>query len=337
MKSLQKILLLLLFFICLQTVNAGWTRFDAKTLAWLHTIYFLNENKGWIGGGEGLILITNDGGNSWTKAKKITGDHIREIYFSDEKQGWMLCERNIYNLGAASPSYMLKTTDGGENWEKIEFTGGRRERIADIFFTGYELGFAVGESGALYALQTDGKTWKKQLSPSRYLLTGGTFLDDMNGVIIGTSGTILFTEDAGLSWDNATVSGGGGVKFQSVFFVNKKSGWAVGAQGKAFQTVNGGKSWREQNTRVTKDLSDVFFLNTAEGWAVGSDGTILHTQTAGNVWQPVETGTKHKLEKIAFAGRKGFAVGFGGTILVYKTGSVNKKTRLPAPTLLRRN
>jgi len=64
-------------------------------------------------------------------------------------------------------------------------------------------------------------------------------------------------------------------------------------------------------------LFDVFFKNATEGWAIGDEGTILHTQTGGNVWIAEETGVKHRLEKILFAGKKGFAAGFGGTILVY--------------------
>lgn len=337
MNLLKKISILILLLASIQTVNAKWSRYDAKTLAWLQTIYFLNETKGWIGGSKGVLLATKNGGETWTQERKFTGDAIRKIYFSDENRGWLLCERDIYNLGAASPSYLLKTTDGGESWEKIEFTGGRRDRIADIFFTKSDLGFAVGESGAIFVLQTDGKTWKKQPPPTRYLLLGGKFHGEMNGVIVGGSGTVLFTEDAGLSWDRASLPGNSDAKLQSVFFVNEKLGWTVGAEGKAFQTINGGRYWRELNTRVTKDLNDVFFLNTAEGWAVGNDGLILHTQTAGNIWQTVETNIKHRLEKILFAGNKGFAVGFGGTILIYETGKETNKTNLSSPKLQRRN
>ncbi len=55
----------------------------------------------------------------------------------------------------------------------------------------------------------------------------------------------------------------------------------------------------------------------AEGWTVGDEGTILHTTTAGNVWTLENSKVKHRLEKVFFVGKKGFAVGFGGTILVY--------------------
>ena len=65
----------------------------------------------------------------------------------------------------------------------------------------------------------------------------------------------------------------------------------------------------------------------AEGFAVGEEGTILHTTTGGNVWKIEETGSKHKLERIFFVGQKGFAVGFGGTILIYEAATTNDKSR----------
>ena len=337
MISRKNIIAFLLCLLCFQTANAEWTRQNTGTFAWLRAIFFVDEKNGWIGGSEGSLLITNDGGVTWEKARKFTGDTIREIYFADQNQGWLLCERDVYSLGPSSPSYLLKTTDGGLSWEKIEFTGGRRERITDIFFTRYNAGFAVGETGALFSLQSDGKTWKKQPAPSRYLLLNGTFFDDMNGVIIGANGTILFTEDAGLSWDRSSVAGNTEARLNSVFFLNKKMGWAVGTQGKVFQTINGGKYWREQNSNVTKDLNDIFFINTAEGWAVGSDGVILHTLTAGNVWQTDNSKVSHKLEKIVFAGKKGFAVGFGGTVLTYESGAKENKSKFLPPQLQKRN
>jgi photosystem II stability/assembly factor-like uncharacterized protein len=47
-----------------------------------------------------------------------------------------------------------------------------------------------------------------------------------------------------------------------VFFINQKTGWTVGAQGKVYQTFNGGKVCREQNSNTAKNLTDVFFRNT---------------------------------------------------------------------------
>lgn len=322
MNFVKKISLALLFLASFQTAHADWVKQESNTLSWLHDIYFVSENKGFIGGSGGILLATDDGGKTWKKERIFTTDTIRQIYFSDENTGWLLCERNIFNLGANSPSYLLKTTDGGNHWEQINF-GNARNRIAKIFFTKNGFGLAVGELGALFALQDDTKTWKKNPSPIRYLMLDGIFTDNFHGSMVGAGGTILFTEDAGSNWNQATVFGNEHAKLTSVFFINQKTGWTVGTNGKIYQTINGGKIWREQTSNVSSNLSDIFFSNTAEGWTVGDDGTILHTTTAGNVWTLENSKVKHRLEKVFFVGKKGFAVGFGGTILVYDESAKN--------------
>jgi len=179
----------------------------------------------------------------------------------------------------------------------------------------------------------DNKTWKRIASPSRYLMFDGTFTGDSHGVIVGAAGSILFTEDAGLSWNKASVFGEADAKLNSVFFINQKAGWTVGANGKIYQSVNGGKIWREQKSNVVNDLADVFFNDTAEGWAVGDEGTILFTNTAGNVWTTVKSNVKHKLERVFFVGKKGWAVGFGGTILSYDKNDKNTNLSSQQPKL----
>lgn len=339
MYSVKKISILVLCFVCFQTAFAGgggWTKQNSGTLAWLHSVYFVNPNKGWIAGSNGTLLTTADGGKTWEQIYHLSEDTIRDVYFSDALTGWLLCERNVYNLGDLPASYLLKTSDGGANWEKIDFTDGR-ERIARMFFAIGGYGFAVGEGGTLMVMQNDRKSWKKFPLPVRFLMLDGNFSDALNGAVVGGSGTILFTEDAGLTWKPATIAGSAKPRLNSVFFINQKTGWAAGAEGKIYATINGGKFWREQNSNVTKNLSDIFFINTAEGFAIGEEGTILHTTTAGNVWEVEETVSKHKLERIFFVGQKGFAVGFGGTILTYDATPKDEKLRSYQPELQKRN
>ena len=320
MNKFKTIIAILLCFVCFQTAQGNWTKQNLNTLAWLYDIYFVNEKSGWIAGSGGTLLSTGNGGKTWKKESGVTEDTIRQVYFSDEQTGWLLCERNIYNRGSNASSYLLKTNNGGVNWEKTEFEDIKRERIIRLFFNTEKQGFAIGESGVFYALRDDEK-WKRQASPARYLLLDGAFTNAKNGVIVGGGGSIVFTEDAGLTWKPSTVFNNPPAKFNSVFFVNQRTGWTVGTDGKIFQTVNSGRLWREQKSGVTKNLNDIFFVNTNEGWAIGEEGTLLNTTSAGNIWKAENSRIKHKLEKIFFIGKKGWIVGFGGTVLVYESNT----------------
>jgi photosystem II stability/assembly factor-like uncharacterized protein len=154
--------------------------------------------------------------------------------------------------------------------------------------------------------------------------------------MVGAGGNVFFTEDAGISWNQANIFGTPNTKLNSVFFVNKDTGWTAGGEGKIFQTVSGGKNWREQKSGTTANLNDIFFKDTREGWAIGDEGTILYTTTAGNIWKKTDLKIRHKLEKIFFNDKRGWAVGFGGTILRYDLSNQNKLTKMPAPVLIKK-
>lgn len=321
---LKKIFALALCLVFFQSAEAGWTNQNSNTLAWLHDIYFLNEQKGWIAGSNGTFLETADGGATWRQASKFTSDAIKQIQFFDEKNGWLLCERDVYNRGALSTSYVLQTTDGGKNWSKLEFAKSGRERITKIVFGKNGAALAFGEGGMLFFLENDKKSWKKTPFFIKYLLLDGTFTDDSSSVIVGAGGSALFSDDAGASWNIANIYGDKSARLNSIFFINAKNGWAAGANGKLFQTSSGGKNWREQISPISENLTDIFFTNTAEGWAVGDNGAILHTTTAGNIWNEVPANTKHRLEKVLFNGKQGWIIGFGGTILRYDANSKSR-------------
>lgn len=337
MPSVKKIILILLCVFCFQTINAQWKKINSNTFAWLHSVYFLNQNSGWIVGSNGTFLETKNGGSTWKTKSKFTQDTIRDVYFTDEKHGWILAEKDFFGSYNSSPSYISETIDGGETWKKVTMEGEGKEKLVKIFFSKDGFGYAVGEAGTFFAMQEDRSTWKKTSVPVRYLLLNGSFSNQNTGLVIGGGGTAIYTEDGGNSWNNAMFTQKSNGKLNSVFFINAKVGWTVGAAGKIFTTNNGGKLWREQNSTISNDLFDIFFINTAEGWAIGDNGAMLHTTTAGNVWTPIQPPVKHKLERIFFIGKTGFAIGFGGTILKYEGNNLEKNDGKPNPVLQKRN
>ncbi len=327
--------ILIALVLCFQTANAEWVKLKTSSLSWLHDVTFVTGSKGWTVGSDGTILSTMDGGITWKPLPKFTTDTLLQIHFTDEHTGWLLCERNIFSRGQNATSYLRKTIDGGQTWERIEFENGGRERITKLLFNNLGWGTAFGEGGIFYKLQEDGKTWKKSISAIHFLLLGGSYSDGLTGAIAGAGGTILYTGDNGLSWEKSTLIGNTDTRFNSVFFASPKLGWAVGANGAISACSGGGRLWRNQNSITTTNLNDVYFTTTRDGWAVGDDGVIAHTTNGGVTWKEVNSRIKHRLEKIVFVGKRGFAVGFGGTILTYLDGT----TGLPdtKPTLQRGN
>jgi photosystem II stability/assembly factor-like uncharacterized protein len=114
------------------------------------------------------------------------------------------------------------------------------------------------------------------------------FRDDLHGIIVGTWETILTTSDGGGTWT------------------------AVSGSPPGSPVTPGGYS-----------LNAVAYTasSSSTAYAVGTNGTILESTDSGSTWSAQTSGTTELLEGVAFAGRMGFAVGAGGTILATTDGS----------------
>lgn len=325
MKAVRVCQILICVVLCGGAVKAQWIKLESGTLSWLQTIYFIDRNNGFVGGSNGALLSTADGGKTWSHRVNITKDNIKEISFSDARHGWMLCERNFYASGQISPSYLFETSDAGQTWREANFPPGS-ERITHLFSAPAGTRYAIGESGAFYHRQTEPDGWKKRDLPVRFLLLDGEFFNDLRGLIVGGGGLVLYTENKGLDWNRAVLSDGGKTKLNAFFFSDQNNGWAVGEEGKIYGTKNGGKFWQLQNAPTTANLKDVFFASRRDGMAVGDRGTILRTSTGGETWEREATLFKHQLNRVSLVGDRWLAVGFGGTILTKTISESEKRT-----------
>lgn len=302
--------------------SGTWARQRAGTMAWLRSVFFLDQNRGWAAGSKGTLLQTTDGGNTWKVRRASTEDVVRDIFFIDDRNGWIVCEVNAYQLKTNDEprAYLMRTTDGGEHWKRIEIKDFTIDAVlVRAVFTRNGRGWTFGEGGSIYATRDSGETWVKLRSPTRRLLLGGMFVDDDRGWIVGAGATIILTSDGGDSWYQSQLPQvDKSVRFTATSFVDNRNGWAVGSGGSVYQTVNGGRTWQRQESTVDVDLFDVKFVDALEGWAVGAEGMIIHTTDGGANWTTERSGTEHPLERVFFTGKnRGWAVGFGGTVVAY--------------------
>jgi len=302
--------------------GGNWTKQPAGTMAWLHGVFFIDENHGWAAGSKGTLLRTEDGGRTWKTTSASTDDVVRDVFFVDPLDGWLVCEVNAYQLKTVEDprAYLMKTTDGGNKWTRVEIKGFDVDAIlVRAVFSRSGRGWAFGEGGSIYTTRDAGDNWTRLHSPTRRLLLGGTFVDDDRGWVVGAGATILQTSDGGDTWYQSTLPGvEKTVRFTATSFFDNRLGWAVGSSGSVYRTTNGGRTWQKQESGVETDLFDVKFVDAQEGWAVGAEGTIIHTTDGGGHWTTERTGTPHQLERVFFTDKAhGWAVGFGGTVMIY--------------------
>ena len=173
--------------------------------------------------------------------------------------------------------------------------------------------------------------WFAQTSNSSRQLNDVFFLPNgRHGVVVGNSGEVLATYDAGdtwVRWNSGTL-----FNLNAVWFVSDSTGWAVGGNGTALETTTGGRTWTLVATGSSDNLTDVFFTDALHGWIVGSNGVTLRTVDGGANWDKQYV-TPNTLNGVSFAGlADGWAVGNGGVIFGTHDGGVSWYPLLPAVT-----
>ena len=123
-----------------------------------------------------------------------------------------------------------------------------------------------------------------------------SFISNTEGFAVGSDpfeyekpGAIGHTTDGGRTWkkvDNVAFES----DLKSVFFVDKKNGWAVGANGLIAATTDSGKTWELQTSKIGNGLSCISFVDTQTGYVAGEGETILKTTNGGRTWKLLSGG-----------------------------------------------
>ena len=298
-----------------------------------NTIYAINRNEAWIGCGEnGMILYTNNGGNSWY------------ILIGGTERLGSICAVNPLKIWTTGSNTILHSMDGGGSWNYQDI-GRTNATLLDIFFIDSLNGVCVGTSGTFYITNNGGYTWlyknpgiydwytcyfltplkgwiggsssSSPLGGIKYTNDGGntwievlwgnihvneiTFLNDTSGWACGVEyptgfGLIAKTKN-GINWDTIVIPNSN--RFTSIDFVSENIGWVVGDNGTIYKTVDGGQNWfsLSNDTLGTENLWEIDFLDSLNGWII-STNKIFTTQDGGETWR-----TEKKLPSTTSASR----------------------------------
>ena len=222
----------------LRSTDGGetWKALDSGTTKNLMKVYLIDAQNAVAVGADGIIVRTTDGGDHWQTEKSPKLMTLFDVTFTDKNTGWIAGEFSTV-LNSTDGGQTWKIVTGG-NIE--DFTIGP---FFSITFIDPQHALAAGLSGELSTSDDGGKTWKKGALPADigiYALattadgkkiwalgTGGrvftespsgqwqedqrnTFNDltdialaGNEGVMVGSNGTILITDDAGEKWQAA--------------------------------------------------------------------------------------------------------------------------------------
>lgn len=130
--------------------------------------------------------------------------------------------------------------------------------------------------------------WKRIDSPNGYKnLSDVKFLNNDFGVICGSDGTVLKTENGGLEWqavDFGTVYG-----YRKVFILNEKEFFI--SNSRLYKTINGGLSYTEIGnlSSLESGIFCIHFFDSDNG-LIYQSGRVFRTSDGGQSWEEVYQG-----------------------------------------------
>lgn len=205
----------------------------------LTSVQFVDAQHGYAAGHDGVVLATQDAGESWTLLRAEAGieQPILSVHFDSTDHGiavglygWAIetndagrtwtklavesgdnADRHLFHVFASSRGTLLiageggtifRSTDKGQSWESVN-TGGKGSLWYGLSLADGTL-LACGMRGHLHRSDDDGKTWTAVASNTTQSLTGMAELADGRVLVVGMSGTVLDSSDHGKSFKSTT-------------------------------------------------------------------------------------------------------------------------------------
>lgn len=261
-------------------------------------------------GERGHVLISGDVGATWEQAAVPTRTTITSVYFRDSRTGFAV---SYYQE-------ILRTEDGGKNWEIVHGKTEDERPLLDIWFKNANTGFAIGAYGLFLITEDGGETWrserlnitnafagKKGLSDEDSALMGAFGLDDeeaedfeieeeayieevcLNQIsqsatgqifIAAEMGTIYRSDDNGQTWISLASPYHG--SFLGLLALDGDSLLFFGLRGHLFRTDDGGDTWKKIETGSTSTLMGGTRLNDGRIIITGLAGTVLISLDGGH-------------------------------------------------------
>jgi photosystem II stability/assembly factor-like uncharacterized protein len=231
--------------VLLSNNTQDWSQVVVPSLATLTAVDF-NGNKGWAVGHDTTILMTNDGGVSWSLqfyAPQIERP-LLDVHFFDA----------IHGITIGAYGTFFRTLDGGESW--------------------------VSEMHSEFLSQDD-RDYLQEIrleDEAFYLEELGSILPHLNSIsqsgerlyLAGEAGLLAISDDKGYTWQRMDID-----YYGSFFdFIKTESGriFAAGLRGHLFELDHDEQQWSVINSGSTSSLNAIISIDESHSMILGNNG-----------------------------------------------------------------
>ncbi|KPB75710.1 WD40/YVTN/BNR-like repeat-containing protein [Pseudomonas cannabina] len=260
-----------------------WLQARVPTRQLLTAVFFVDEQHGWAVGHDAQILVSSDGGKSWSKQFEDLKREapLLDVWFKDLDNG----------LAIGAYGALLSTHDGGQHWQDISDRLDNEDQyhlngIAQVKDAGL---FIVGEAGSMFRSSDEGQTWEKLEGPYQGSLFGVTGTAQPSALLAyGLRGNLFRSSDFGDTWQPIELKGARGpVEFglASATLLADGSLVLVGNGGSVMRSTDDGETFEVFNRPDRISLAGVTANLQGNLILVGQGGVRMTSPTGSETTQ----------------------------------------------------
>jgi photosystem II stability/assembly factor-like uncharacterized protein len=308
-----------------------------------------NENTIWVGTGENNnqrsvaygdgVYKSIDGGKSWKNMGLKNSEHISKVIVDPRNSDvvYVAAYGPLWSDGGERGVY--KTTDGGENWERIHFISdktGTADLVMDpdnpdvLYEAVHQRRRHVftyiggGEESSLYKTSDGGKTWTEITSglPAGKMGRIGLAVSPVDNNYVyaiveaeGDKGGFFRSVNKGLSWEKRSDYNTSGNYYQEIVCdpVDKDKVFSMNTW--LHHTEDGGKNFKRTGEKGKHVDNHCIWINpeNTNHWIVGCDGGVYETWDHASNWHYKPNLPITQFYKVAVDNDKPFYSVYGGT------------------------
>ena len=239
--------------------------------------------------GERGHVLTSSDGRSWQQIAVPTRATLTGVYFRDKQNGWAV----------GHDAVILRTTDGGKQWQKVYHDPEEETPLFDIWFRDKKHGVAIGAYG-LYLVSVDGgASWD---------------VSEMN--VITEKSADNYVEEEIKAEDDDDFLDSYDLHLNSIALADNGKLYIAAEAGRIYRSDDSGESWMPLVSPYIGSFFGVLPLAGDTVLVFGLRGHLFRSEDAGDNWQEIETPTQEMLTNgMLESDGEIYITGLGGTIL----------------------
>jgi photosystem II stability/assembly factor-like uncharacterized protein len=224
-----------------------------------------------------LIFFSSILNAQWVQKHSDLYDYYNSIYFLDSLNGF------VGSYQYSGPYFILRTTDGGDNWTQVDLDG----IPFSLSFANDNLGLCAAYNG-IYKTTDKGSSWNLNYQDNDRHFSSVDCINNNVFCAVGytaVSNDLYFykTIDDGANWSSSFI--GTDLSDSKIEMLNENVGFII-ASSKIFKTNDGGDNWQivYQDSSTAHPFWAISFADELNGFAAGTGTGLLSTTDGGDTW-----------------------------------------------------